>query len=94
VQSGRLVTSFEHLKSSLAQSAGELWCFKVMVFKWLTWVLKVKQPGVKGVNCILHGRKMQFQQDAQCPFYTYALDVLLQHKAIFLSPASLQDFFT
>jgi len=36
---------FEHVNSFLAQLAGELWWCKVMVKKWLTWVLKVNPPG-------------------------------------------------
>ena len=43
MQSIRLAASFEGLNSSLAQLTGELQSCKVMVIKWLTWVLKVKQ---------------------------------------------------
>jgi len=42
MQTGRLAASFEGLNKSLAHSAGKLWSCKVMVIKWLTWVLKGK----------------------------------------------------
>jgi len=57
-----LAASFECLNSSLAQSASKLWCCKVTVKKWLTWVsTRQKQCGTKGVmNSHLH-----FLYDAQ-----------------------------
>jgi len=42
MQTRGLAASFEGLNSSVAQSAGKLWCCKVTVKKWLMLVLEVK----------------------------------------------------
>jgi len=54
MQTRRFAASVEGFYSSLAQSAGELWCCQVMVKKWVTPVLRVKNNSAPKVlrSCI------------------------------------------
>jgi len=49
IQTRSLTVSFKDLSSCLAQSPNELWSYKMMVEKWLMWILMINPPNFKGV---------------------------------------------